>query len=141
MDCRFPATRWKFTVHAELAMIIAIVKGDINDVTKQKIATKGSHGKAYPGCLESLDRELRPAFLKRIKRQLLSDFEQNLISWSRRTDSSIGSDGTRWEFAFRTQTCVFAYSYLRNISIYRSSMTRPLLYDTLYHNTTHWEAQ
>jgi hypothetical protein len=51
---------------------------------------------SWPG-LESLDRELRPAFLKRIKRQLLSDFEQNLKSWSRRSDSSMGSDGPRWK--------------------------------------------
>ena len=65
------------TVHAELAMIIAIVKGDIKDVLpyvgvpklsctmcshyigvfnkvwKQKIVTKGSHGKAYPGWFRS----------------------------------------------------------------------------------------
>jgi hypothetical protein len=64
---------WTPTVHAELAMIMAMVKGEIKDVLpyigvskvsctmcshyigafnqvwKQNIVTKGSHGKAYPG--------------------------------------------------------------------------------------------
>ena len=90
------------TVHAELALIIAKAEGEINNVESyigvsklscnmcshyicafnkvmnQKIATKGSHGKAYPGwfwpSLPSRDGELRPAFLKLIREQLVSDF-------------------------------------------------------------------
>ena len=84
--------RWKPTVHAELALIIATVKSEINyadlyigvsklscimcthyirafnNVTEKKIATKGTHGKAYPGwswpSLPSHDGELRPAFFR-----------------------------------------------------------------------------
>ena len=65
--------RWKPTVHAELAVVMAMVKGETpyvlpyigvsnlscimcshyirahNEVMEQKIAIKGSHGKAYPG--------------------------------------------------------------------------------------------
>ena len=82
-------------VHAELAMIIAMAKDEIkdvfpyigvskpscimcshfirafNEVTKQKIAAKGSHGKAYPGWswpnLPDSDEELRRAFLQRMR--------------------------------------------------------------------------
>jgi len=110
--------RLKPTVHAELAMIMAMVKGEIkdvepfigvsklscimcshyihafNEVTKQKIATKGSHGKAYPGWfwpnLPSLDREVRPAFLERVRQQLLSDLEEH-VATRRLSDSSLGS--------------------------------------------------
>jgi hypothetical protein len=95
--------RSETTAHAELAMIMAMDKGEIkhvlpcvgmsklscimcshyirtfNDVTKQKIATKGSHGKAYPGwfwpSLPDRDGELRTAYLRRIRQQLFSDFE------------------------------------------------------------------
>ena len=91
------------TVHAELAMVMAMDKGEINhvfpyvgvsklscimcsyyihafnEVTGQKIATKGYHGKAYPGwswpSLPSRDEEVRPAFLIHIRQQLRSDFE------------------------------------------------------------------
>jgi len=107
------------TVHAELAMIIAMVKGEIKDVLpyigvsklsctmcshyigafnqvcKQNIVTKGSHGKAYPGwswpSLPDRDEELRRAFLGRVRRQLLSDFEAYVKR--RLSDSSMGSGG------------------------------------------------
>jgi len=65
-----------------------------NEVTKQKVATKGSHGKAYPGwfwpSLPSCDGELRPAFLGRIRQQLLSGMQE-------RGDSQIAG----WDLAFR----------------------------------------
>ena len=107
------------TVHAELAMIIAMVKGEIkgvlpyigvsklsctmcshyigafNQVCKQNIATKGSHGKAYPGwfwpSFPDRDEELRQTFLGRVRRQLLSDFE--VYAERRLSDSSVGSGG------------------------------------------------
>ena len=90
------------TVHAELVLIKAMTEGKIkgvepyigvsklscimcsnyicafNEVTEQKVATKGSHGKAYPGwswpSLPSLDKKLRPAFLNLMREQLLLDF-------------------------------------------------------------------
>jgi hypothetical protein len=111
------------TVHAELAMIVAMDNGDIkdvlpyvgvsklscimcsqyirafNEVTKQKIATKGSHGKAYPGWFwPSLpDHDgLRTAFLRRIRQQLVSDFEYHAKT-RRLSDSSVGSGGPGWK--------------------------------------------
>lgn len=117
--------RWKPTVHAELAMIIAMVKGEIkhvipyvgvsklscimcshyirafNEVTEQKIATKGSHREAYPGwfwpTLPDRDGELRPAFLGRMRQQLLTDFEQHAETWRRLSDNSVGSGGPEWQ--------------------------------------------
>ena len=108
------------TVHPELAMITAMYKGQIehilphigvskhscimcsyyilafNEVTKQNIAIKRSHGKAYPGwswpSLPDRDRELRPAFLKLIRKQLLSDFEYHA------RPSSVWSDGVVWKW-------------------------------------------
>jgi OTT_1508-like deaminase len=110
--------RQKPTVHAELALIMAMVKGEIdhvepyigvskhscimcshyirafNKVTKQKVATKGSHGKAYPGwfwpSLPSHDGELRPAFLGLVRQQLLGDFKHHAETM-RYSDSSVGS--------------------------------------------------
>lgn len=45
----------------------------------QKISTKGTHRKAQPGwfwpTLPGLDKELRLAFLGRIREQLISDFK------------------------------------------------------------------
>ena len=106
------------TVHAELVLIIANAEGEINNVEpyigvsklscimcshyiraynkvmKQKIATKGSHGKAYTGWfwprLPSHDGELRPAFLKLIRQQVCSDFEHHAKT-RRLSDSSVGS--------------------------------------------------
>jgi hypothetical protein len=117
------AVRWAPTVHAELAMIIAMVKGEIKDVLpyigvsklsctmcshyvgafnqvyKQNIVTKGSHGKAYPGwswpSFPGRDEELRQAFLGRVRRQLLRDFEA--YAERRLSDSSVGSGGPEWE--------------------------------------------
>ena len=111
------------TVHAELAMIIAMAKGEIkdvlpyvgvsklsctmcshyidafNEVWKQKIIVKGSHGKAHPGwfwpSLPERDEELRRAFLGRVRRQLLSDFEA--YAERRLSDSNVGSGGPRLE--------------------------------------------
>jgi len=111
------------TVHAELAMIIAMVKGEIKDVLpyigvsklsctmcshyigafnqvcKQNIVTKGSHGKAYPGwslpSFPGRDEELRQTFLGRVRRQLLSDFE--VYAERRFSDSSVGSGGPEWD--------------------------------------------
>jgi hypothetical protein len=112
------------TVHAELAMIMAMVEGEIKDVlpyigvsklsctmcshyigafnkvTKQKIATRGSRGKAYPGwfwpILPDRDGELRTAFLGRIREQLVSDFEYHAKT-RRLSDSSVGSGGPGWK--------------------------------------------
>jgi len=108
---------WNPTVHAELAMIMAMVNDEIehvlpyigvsklscimcahyirtfNEVTEQKIAIRGSHGKAYPGWfwpnLPSHDQELRPAFLGCMRQQLLTDFKQH--EERRLSDSGIGS--------------------------------------------------
>jgi hypothetical protein len=110
------------TVHAELAMIIAMAKGEINDVLPyvgvsklsctmcshyigafnevwgQNIITKGSHGKVYPGWFwprfPERDEELRRAFLGRVRRQLLSDIVESAAS----SDSSVGSGGPRFVF-------------------------------------------
>jgi hypothetical protein len=118
--------RQKPKVHAELAMIIAMAKGEIedvlpyvgvsklscilcshyirafNEVMMQKIATKGSHGKAYPGwswpSLPDHNEELRQAFLRRIRQQLLSDVEWHAENLRRLSDSSVGSDGPEWQF-------------------------------------------
>jgi len=117
------------TVHAELAMIMAMSNGEINnvfpyvgvsklscimcshylrafnEVTQQKILTKGSHGKAYPGwfwpSLHDRDEELRPAFLRRIRQQLFSDFEQHAETRRRLSDSNVRSDGPGWEIGTR----------------------------------------
>ena len=115
---------WNPTVHAELAMIMAMDKGEIehvlpyigvsklscimcshyirtfNEVTEQEIAIRGSHGKAYPGWfwpnLPSRDQELRPAFLGCMKQQLLTNFE--LDQERRYSDSSVGSGFPSMEF-------------------------------------------
>ena len=109
-------------VHAELAMIIAMAKDEIkdvfpyigvsklscimcshfirafNEVTKQKIVIKGSHGKAYPGWswpnLPDRDEELRRAFLQRVRQQLVDDVEQHAENLMR---LSVGSDSPEWE--------------------------------------------
>jgi OTT_1508-like deaminase len=110
---------WTPTVHAELAMIIAMIQGEIKDVLpyigvskvsctmcshyigafnqvwKQNIVTKGSHGKAYPGWFwpnfPGRDEEVRKAFLGRVRQQLLSDFEA--YAERRLSDSSVVSGG------------------------------------------------
>ena len=115
--------RYKPTVHAELAMVMAMVKGEIthvlpyigvsklscimcshyirafNEVMEQNIAIKGSHGKAYPGWSWPIpparDKELRQAFLKGIRQQLRSDFVHHAKT-RRRSDSSMGSGGPKW---------------------------------------------
>ena len=107
-------------------MIIAMVKGEIkhvfpyigvskpscimcshyihafNKVTQKNIATKGSHGKAYPGwfwpSLPGRDGELRPAFLGRMRQQLLDDFEHHAETLRCLSDSSVGSGDPKWEF-------------------------------------------
>ena len=115
-------TRDKPTIHAELAMIMAMDKRKIgppvfpyigvsklsctmcihyidvfNEATNQRITTKGSHGKAYPGWswpeLPHRDVELRPAFIKRMRKQLLADYK---VHARRLSDSSVGS-GSVWE--------------------------------------------
>jgi hypothetical protein len=114
--------RFDPTVHAELAMVMAMVKGDIphvlpyigvsklccimcshyihtfNEVMGQTITIRGSHGKAYPGwswpsILPDHDEELRGAFLKGIRQQLRSDFEHYAQNHRRGSDSSVGSGG------------------------------------------------
>ena len=105
-------------IYAELVLIIAKAEGEINNVEpyigvsklpctmcshyiraynkvmKQKIATKGSHGKAYTGwfwpSLRSHDGELRRAFLKLIRQQVCSDFEHHAKT-RRLSDSTVGS--------------------------------------------------
>jgi len=107
------------TVHAELAMVMAMDKGEIshvfpyigiskiscimcghyirtfNEDTGQNVATKGSHGKAYPGWFwpspPSCDEEIRSTFLRRIRKQLRDDFEDH--AKSRRLSDSVGSRG------------------------------------------------
>ncbi len=111
------------TIHAELAMIMAMDKDEIgevfpyigvsklscimcihyidafNEATNDRITTKGSHGKAYPGWfwpeLPLRDRELRPAFIKRMRKQLLEDFKDH--AQRRLSDSSVGSGGSIWK--------------------------------------------
>ena len=109
--------RCKPAVHAELAMIMAMVKGEItdvlsdigvsklscimcshyirtfNEVMEQEITVKGSNGKAYPGwswpILPARDEELRQAFLKGIRQQLRSDFVHHAETYRRRKDSIV----------------------------------------------------
>jgi hypothetical protein len=116
--------RRKPTVHAELAMIMAMAKGEIkhvlpyvgvskhscimcshyirafNEVMEQKIATRGSHGKAYPGwfwpILPGRDGELRTAFLGRMRQQLFSDFKYHAETRPL-SDGGVGSGGPEWE--------------------------------------------
>jgi OTT_1508-like deaminase len=113
--------QYKPTVHAELAMVMAMVNEDIthvlpyigvsklscimcshyirafNQVMGQKIAVRGSHGKAYPGwswpVSPGRNEELRVAFLKRIREQLRNDFEDYAERHRRRSDSTVGSSG------------------------------------------------
>jgi hypothetical protein len=114
--------RWRPRVHAELAMDIAMVEGKIEplpyigvsklscimcshyirafrEITGQKITTRGSHGKAYPGWFWpshpdfDCDTALRQAFLIAIRGQLCSNFEDTFVC--RKSDSSVGSDGPR----------------------------------------------
>jgi len=119
VTCREP------TVHAELSMIIAMVKGEVEhilpsigvsklscimcshyihafkEITGERIATRGCCGKAYPGWFwpshpdPGRDAALRQAFLNAIKGQLRHDFVQ--ASVCRKSDSSVGSDGPRVE--------------------------------------------
>ena len=119
--------RQKPTVHAELAMIMAMVRDEIkdvlpyvgvsklscimcsqyirafNDVTRHNIATKGSHRKAYPAWFwpshphPDRDRELRRAFLGHNRKQLLEDFEEHRKA-RLLSDSSVGSGGAVWQF-------------------------------------------
>jgi hypothetical protein len=113
--------RRKPKVHVELAMIMAMVSGEIphalpfiglsklscimcrhylrtfDEVTGQKFAIRGSHEKAYPGwswpILPARDKELREAFLKGIRQQLRSNFDHHA---ERRSHSSV-PDGPVWE--------------------------------------------
>ena len=106
------------TIHAELVLIIAKGEGEINNVEpyigvsklscimcshfirafnmvmKQKIATEGSHRKAYTGWfwprLPSLDEELRRAFLNLIRQQVRSYVEQYAEA-RRLSEKSVGS--------------------------------------------------
>ena len=116
-------TRLKPRVHAELAMVMAMVKGEIgrvlpyigvskpscimcshyihafSEITGRKITTRGSHGKAYTGWFwpshpdSGCDGELRQAVLKAIRGQLLRNFEQFSEQQRRNSDSSVGSHG------------------------------------------------
>ena len=121
---------WAPTVHAELAMIIAMVKGEIedvlpyvgvsklsctmcnhyigafNEICEQKIVTKGTHRKAYPGwfwpTFPDRDKELRRAFFGRLRRQVLSDFEAYYAE-RRLSDSSVESGEPKWEIGNRDE--------------------------------------
>jgi len=116
--------RYKPIVHAELAMVMAVVKGEImhvlpyigvsklscimcghytcafNEVMEHNIAIKGSHGKAYPGWSWPIpparDEELRQAFLKGIRQQLCNDFVDHAETVRRRSDSTVGSGSPEW---------------------------------------------
>ena len=116
--------RQKPAVHAELAMTMAIVRGEIkdvfsyigvsklscimcsqyirafNEVTVHKVATKGSHGKAYPGWFwprhPDYDEELRQAFLKRNRQQLVDDFNEH-VKKRQLSDSTVGSGRGIWK--------------------------------------------
>ena len=124
-ELKVPDVVRKPKVHAELAMIIAMAKGEIedvfpyvgvskrscimcihyirafNEVTKQRVSTKGSHGKAYPGwswpSLPERDKDLRRAFLRRIRQQLVSDVEQYAENLRRPLDRSVGSGVPKWQ--------------------------------------------
>ena len=118
--------RQKPTVHAELAMITAMVRDEIkdvfayvgvsklscimcsqyirvfNEVTNHEFVTKGSHGKAYPGWFwpghpdSARDEELRQAFLEQNRKQLLDDFEEHRKARIL-SDSTVGSGGAGWK--------------------------------------------
>lgn len=108
-------------VHAELAMIMAMEKGEIdhvlpyigvsklcctmcsiyiqafNEVSNKNITTRGCHGKAYPGWfwpeIPSRDKELRRTFIKKVKQQLIVDFKEFRKHWMLHSDSTVGSGG------------------------------------------------
>ena len=116
-------THWNPRVHAELAMIIAMVERKIEhlayigvsklscimcshyirtfrEITGEKVLTRGSHGKTYPpGWVwprhpdSGCDMALCQAFITAIKTQLRRDFEQALVR--RKSDSSVASVGPR----------------------------------------------
>ena len=128
----FDVVRQKPTVHAELAMIMAMVKDEIkdvlpyvgvsklscimcshyirafNNVTDYNIAVRGSHGKAYPGWFwpnhpnPDRDEELRRAFLRQNRKQLLEDFEERKRT-RQLSDSSVGSVGPKWRVRSRAK--------------------------------------
>jgi hypothetical protein len=109
----------KPTVHAELAMVMAMANGEIahaipyiglskhscimcsqyicnfNKVMGQNIAIRGSHGKVYPGWSWPVslahDEELREAFLKSIRQHLFSNFKDHAET------HNVGSEIPRWE--------------------------------------------
>ena len=109
--------RYKPIVHAELDMVMAMVKGEImhvlpyigvsklscimcshyirvfNEVMEHKISIKGSHGKVYPGWSwpihPACDEELRQAFLKGIRQQLYNDFVAHAETERRSSDSNV----------------------------------------------------
>ena len=113
-------TCWTPCVHAELALLISMVDHKIKhlpyigvsklscimcvhymrvfgEITGEKITTRGSHGKAYPGWFwpshpdSGCDKALHQAFLNAIRGQVLSDFKRE--SHRRKSDSSVGSEG------------------------------------------------
>jgi len=119
-----PAIHKNPTVHAELALIIAMVKRGINhlpyigvsklscimcshyihvfgETTGRKVFTRGSHGKAYPGwgwpCHPNSGRDeaLHRAFIAAIRAQLSRDLGQ--VAARRNSDSSVGSNGVSLE--------------------------------------------
>lgn len=80
---------------SKLSCIVCIHYIDtFNKATNEKITTKGSQGKAYPGWswpeLPDRDEELRPAFMKRVVKQL-----EDLEVHARRLSDS-GSGFPRW---------------------------------------------
>jgi len=114
-----PAVHRNPTVHAELAVIITMVKRKIQhlpyigvsklscimcscyihafrEITGRKVFTQGSHRKVYPGWVwpchpdSSYDKALHQAFITAIGAQLRHDFRQ--ASARRNSDSSMGSD-------------------------------------------------
>jgi len=115
-------THWNPTVHAELAMIIAMVERKIGrlgyigvsklscimcshyirtfgQITGEKVSTRGSHGKAYTGWVwprhpdSDRDKALCQAFITAIGGQLRRDFEQASV----RRKSDMGSGGPRMD--------------------------------------------
>ena len=118
--------RRKPTVHAELAIIMAMVRDEIkdvlplvgvsklpcimcgqyirafNDVMKHGVATKGCQRKAYPGWFwpthpdPDCDGELRRAFLRQNRQQLLEDVEEHRMT-SLLSDISVGSGDAAWK--------------------------------------------
>jgi hypothetical protein len=149
---------YKPTVHAELAMVMAKVKGEVmhvlpyigvsklscimcshyirafNEVMEHKISIKGSHGKAYPGWSWPIpparNEELRQAFLKGIRQQLCDDFMDHAETERRRSDCSVGSGGPEWQLHPTNHDIFRTHQACSYVSFFRMCIIRNIFIPT-----------